>query len=137
MTDAELRALAAKATPGPWTVGPFWAIDTGIYVAGDYCLATTQTDSEEEGVTSTAERKSRDAAYIAAASPDTILALLDRVEKAEAALTVERIAEAMHDFDRSWVGLGQPWSMCGMGNRKPYLDRAAALRAALLGETKP
>ena len=78
-----------------------------------------------------------DAAYIAAASPDRILALLDHAAAAAKhdadvlarALTVERIAEALlslddvADTDRIW--------------RAMPLDRlAAALRAALLNETE-
>ena len=76
-TYAALRALAEKATPGPWKHGPLfgevWSRDANgamdTRVAGAWLL-------------------SDDGAYIAAADPATILALLDDLDAAQA-----RIAE--------------------------------------------
>ena len=65
-----------------------------------------------------------DAAYIAAASPDRILALLDEKAKLEAALTVERIAEALPTFAHA------------DGTVKSARRFAQDLRAALLGESE-
>jgi hypothetical protein len=71
-----LEELAVAATPGPWGIGPYIAIDTGIWSKGEWPVATTWVDSEEEGITSTAARKRDDAAYIAACDPDTIRSLI-------------------------------------------------------------
>lgn len=64
----ELRRLAIQATPGPWKA--------------NYCEIRDTADKmiiyDEGG------HSSEDAAYIAAANPAVILALLDRVERAEA-----------------------------------------------------
>jgi hypothetical protein len=78
MTDAELAALEAAAraaTPGPW----FRAIanDTAIR-SDDVDIAQTVGAYELEW-----ERMEADAAYIAAANPAAILALIQRVREAE------------------------------------------------------
>ena len=72
---AELRRLAENATPGPWdSYRPHpsyraYAVDQ-VMPAGHLgeAVATTQDVNAEEN-----------AAYIAAASPDVVLALLDRL----------------------------------------------------------
>ena len=78
MSD-KLRTLAEAATPGPWT-----------YLIDDYELGTmfvtNDPKNEQRPVAQGIWRT--DAAYIAAASPDRILALLDRLA------TLERVAEA-------------------------------------------
>lgn len=67
MTDyADLRRLAEAATPGPWFD------DYGKIGAGDSGIGEMD--------------RSDDAAYIAAASPDVVLALLDRLDGLRAAL---------------------------------------------------
>jgi hypothetical protein len=60
---AELRRLAEAATPGPWETN-----DPGIVIFSEWggWLAEDGTENQEA-----------DAAYIAAASPDVILRLLD------------------------------------------------------------
>ncbi len=81
-TDAELRALAEAATPGPWrhsgaTVwAPMSPDDPTDYSGEAVAYVPTLGD----------EFDADDAAYIAAASPDRILALLDEVARLEAAL---------------------------------------------------
>jgi hypothetical protein len=61
----QLRTLAKAATPGPWRYPVGGAIAAG---KGDIFAGAVRTD---------------DAAYIAAASPDRILALLDRIDDCE------------------------------------------------------
>lgn len=82
MTDDDLTALAAlaaKATPGPWALdhlpGVFGQVDE-MLPRGDTVLLGYTNDPA-------------DAAYIVAANPTAILALIDRTRKAEA--TVARI----------------------------------------------
>ena len=72
---AEIRARAEAATPEPWEI-----IGGGEYVTGVGLIIGRECDG---GVTS------EDAAHIAGMDPTTVLALLDRLEAAEAA--VERV----------------------------------------------
>ena len=86
----ELRALALAATPGPWRVGrgsksrvyaPYHVQPDGHAIARTY-------GSELNGIgvaDLTGPVNIADAAYIAAANPATVLALLDEVEAAHAA----------------------------------------------------
>lgn len=97
MTDHnELRALALAATPGPWRVGrgsksriyaPYHVQPDGHAIARTY-------GSELNGIgvaDLTGPVNIADAAYIAAANPATVLALLDETE---AAHTARREAQA-------------------------------------------
>jgi len=61
---SDLRALAAKATPGPWFA------DHGKIGHGDAGIG--EMDSHDDG------------AWIAACDPQTILGWIDRAERAEA-----------------------------------------------------
>lgn len=98
MTDyTELRRLATEATPGPWTIhteevcSPIVAamelsklVHGSVFVpvlpmvVGSNGLATAVTGC---GPTSVAN-----AAYIAATSPDVVLALLDALDRKDAAI---------------------------------------------------
>lgn len=92
MTD--LRKLAETATPGPWqTLGPdspgqwmvyddHWCIATASWYDPEYDYATRQKPPDPRAYIDA----DANAAYIAAASPDVILALLDEVERLRAAL---------------------------------------------------
>lgn len=98
MTDidtAALRMAAEGATPGPWE-----AEHRGFDVY--------ETHSQHGDVVAEAGLSPRDAAYIAAASPDVVLALLDRLKAAEAKLAaVEALADEWdsHVNWRAW-GVG-------------------------------
>ena len=96
MTDDIIKrlreAIAAGPTPGPW----FHAYDFGQIgsvenAAGHVILQAQQTAPGREDV----DRRNKTAAYIAAASPDNIAALLDRLDKAE------RERERLREFERS------------------------------------
>lgn len=104
MTE-DLRALAEAATPGPWT----------DEVPGMIHQSSTP------GYIGTAEHP-EDRAFIAAANPTAVLALLDRVEAAEAA--VERV-RALAD---SW-----PVGDNGQDYRLAVTQCATAITAALEG----
>jgi hypothetical protein len=72
---SKLRALAEAATPGPWRVyvdGPFDAIEIDSAVRSICSLVTWEHRPDE---------RAADAAYIAAASPSTVLELLDENER--------------------------------------------------------
>jgi hypothetical protein len=106
MTDDEIRKLAEAATPGPWAP----ALCTGVsaIVKGERhegCLdlatkvATTSEGARFEPVEgywqmSERERHEADAAYIAAVSPDVMLALLD--EKAALRKTLAWLQMALN-----------------------------------------
>ena len=91
MTDVDterLRELAEKATPGEWHASEILGEPGArVVTVGDYSLIAT----DPQGYPVWSER---DAAYVAAANPQTILALLDRLAAAEALL---------RDIDR-WDG---------------------------------
>ena len=68
MTNEELRVLAEKATPGPWCSN-----ESRVYfpnLKGGFDLRC-------------APRADANAAYIAAASPDVVVGLLDRIAELE------------------------------------------------------
>lgn len=71
---SELRGLAEAATPGPWTVEE-----------GDYSLCYVAGNHKGDLHDAVAEMViPDDAAYIAAANPQAILGLLDRIAELEA-----------------------------------------------------
>jgi hypothetical protein len=86
MTD-ELRALAEAATPGPWEID--WEENDG---PESYPIGFRAEDAVGHDV-GNFDGSEADAALIVAAC-NALPALLDRLDKAEAALSVERIAAA-------------------------------------------
>ncbi|EOI1407343.1 ead/Ea22-like family protein [Pseudomonas aeruginosa] len=86
MTDhAELRRLAEAATPGPWTLyvpedyqGPEELPGYGVECAEGRAIVWGALEPE------TGCQFDRDAEFIAAANPNTILALLDEIDQLKA-----------------------------------------------------
>ena len=76
-TDDELRQRAEAATPGPWLVERDYPSPDVHDAKGNVIATTMHSDlsRQEDGA---------NAAFIAAANPAAVLALLDRVAKAEA-----------------------------------------------------
>lgn len=111
--EAELRRLAEAATPGPWSLtdgdpamnGQHWTIRrqgvAGIRVSGfTYGF-------------------NGDAAYIAAANPAAVLALLDDLDAARAAIT--RVQGLHGAYTETWGDFGehsQTW--CAICDGEPY-----------------
>jgi hypothetical protein len=99
---AALRALAEKATPGPWSASE--ADEGKGFVAQVFGAESSepQYESGEGDSLSVAcldgpdERGTRNAAYIAAAHPAAVLALLDEAERLTAALATAR-ADALRE----------------------------------------
>jgi hypothetical protein len=118
-TDETLRQLA-EATDGAGGPTDWYSPDfLAAFIDGDDAQVIPDADC----------------LYIAAASPDHILALLTdkarltaRVAELEAALSVERIAEALHGLCRMRTTQHAP---------DAHMDLAAALRDALLGTSEP
>lgn len=92
-----LRKTAEAATPGPWTHEPYEAQNQNGDYFGGWLL-----DADGEYVV--ADVSDRDGAFMAAANPETVLALLSRVEKAEQA--VQRVREALRDREYDEPGHG-------------------------------
>lgn len=133
MSDYEsLRAAATAATPGPW--GALLAVGITAVVTGqpEGCYdhmthiakvseraswngETQEWDMEER------ERHEADARYIALASPDRILDLLDELE-----ITPERMAAALAVINR-----GHHTPEDAAEHWHEYLSDAVALLAAL------
>jgi hypothetical protein len=75
---AELRALAMKADPGPWTIVAYGDGDSLVIHKNDtdrICFMATHGGSRKSW-----EAIQANAAYIAALSPDVVLKLLDALE---------------------------------------------------------
>lgn len=82
MTDLKkLREMAEKATPGPWKCAG------GIYVySGDTMVADNNDETalvRARGVGGGMSREQQEAnvEFVSAANPETVLALIDRIEK--------------------------------------------------------
>lgn len=92
MTDhAELRRLAEAATPGPWrdVKSQAWVSRNSQGPSdktGSVLIAVCGKMKDRELVRFNADRWRANAAFIAAANPIAILALLDEVERLRASL---------------------------------------------------
>lgn len=77
-TKDELRSLASKATPGPWTVqisgmrGGF-----SVYIPEAQKHEAAHSDDGLDGYTVSSANRN----YIAAASPEAVTKLLDEIER--------------------------------------------------------
>jgi hypothetical protein len=79
MTTQALKEAALAATPGPWGVQCEWS----SYSIGGVChLGTVSPKSTTE-----AEQYDANANYLSLANPTSILSLIARLERAEAALS--------------------------------------------------
>lgn len=84
MTDddtARLRALAEAATPGPWHAPGLAEVHDETHRVIAMCVDVDPVSDEERPVPDVDEGD-RIAAYIAAASPDVVLRLLDALDEA-------------------------------------------------------
>lgn len=111
---AKLRSLAEGATPGPWEA----VEDSNEHLAGcpptmEWLVSATDPgeDFYEEIIDWGNRGRGEDAQYIAAANPATILALLDRLEQAE--------AEVEH-----WT---EGWIIARLTNAEAAIERVRAL----------
>lgn len=81
MTDhAELRRLAKAATPGPWSCNRHWAIVGGPTLEFTNGAAQQQIAMACRQSWMSEEELRNNAAFMAAANPKTILALLDEID---------------------------------------------------------
>lgn len=108
----KLRDLASDATPGPWTATG-WANEN---YDGNYLVVASGADVASTGKS---ELYQENAAFIAAASPDVVLALLDKLTH------VERLA--IEACDRWGQFLGERI----VNVKQKDKERLAAIRVAL------
>ena len=103
-TLTELRALALAATPGPWVQQPDgWTVRR--VVAQDasqrgWRVAYTYASGPDR-----VEQEVADAAYIAALSPERVLAMLDVIEAAKAMRDYAGVMPGAYVFDAALAAL--------------------------------
>lgn len=124
---AELRTLAAAATPGPWTVESYWDrldgpadTNTSWHIPGlerwhGSLAFTNNVGFGDDEAT---------ARYVAAISPDVVVGLLDEIERLRAGL--DELANADHEDD-----LIGAVSAAAERQGAPAPDRVVDLMAAL------
>jgi hypothetical protein len=129
---AELRKLAEAATPGPWVCDGDNVYHERLDEPGRH-LANAYVSYRQDAVIEA------NAAYIAAVSPDVLLALLDRleapadrVEKLEAALSALERCEHDGGFDREMGPIG-----CLLGDKCVCAGIYPILSAALTAAGAP
>ncbi len=110
-TLAELRRLAAEATPGPWDAHP---ATSGTPSDGPTMMRVDSRDLPGRPIIADfdySQGGGADAAYIAAADPPTVLALLDTVDtlRAERDAARERLAR-VEALAREIEGGRTPWA---------------------------
>jgi len=84
MTDhAELRAKAEAATPGPWVLDQDGVDEPNVNYWGRRFIGTAHPDEHgfHNVIADTEDGHGRNAQYIAAASPDVVLGLLDEIAR--------------------------------------------------------
>lgn len=104
MTDLKkLREMAEKATPGPWKCAG------GIYVySGDTMVADNNDETalvRARGVGGGMSREQQEAnvEFVSAANPETVIALLDRIEKLEAQLKEANEVAEFYGDEKNWM----------------------------------
>lgn len=93
----DLRKIAENATPGPWITGGELQGSDGVF----FGTAVDPDDPDEPGIL-LGEAFAPDAEFIATFNPELVVALLDRVEKAEAELGryVHRLERTENEYNR-------------------------------------
>jgi hypothetical protein len=125
MTDAELRALAEAATPGPYFAASDDAEECGPHRNSGLSLVDTGR-REDWPIARLCESPS--AAWIAATDPQTILALLDRLAAAERdAATDKENAHWLRCWGDSEMARGN------VSNAQRFIEIADSLDAAMGG----
>lgn len=104
--EAELRALAAQAAPGTWEwdgedlVGDHDPVDLEMYPDEDRRESILHRNHLSMGLR---EPQDEDAAFIAAANPVTVVALLDRISELEGEVSEleGEVEEVIHQRDQN------------------------------------
>ena len=95
MNTTELKALAKKATPGPWfVVGQPWNPKADFIVAGSEDPHVGQYVADTEDFDGEGRNVQENAAFIAAANPAATLELIAKLEDAQGEIRALRATEA-------------------------------------------
>jgi hypothetical protein len=118
---SELRRLAEAATPGPWYVQKGRSNETCGYVTRD------PIEQYQRSITGwgAVEHRFEDAAYIAAASPDVVLALI-----AERDAAIEHLSEAGQECDNLHATVRELYNALGVDYQAAALTAISDLAAA-------
>lgn len=147
MTDhAELRRLAKAATPGPWTLyvpedyqGPEELPGYGVECAEGRAIVWGALEPE------TGCQFDRDAEFIAAANPKTVLAVLDDIDRLKAENEALRGAlKPFAEFERVRSAMGGNAPREGIlygvhsntGSAELHVEHMQAAQSALEGATQ-
>jgi len=136
---AELKRLAQKATPGPWAVR-----EDGFAVVSEACWVAGTDRRSARGFGE--ESSKTTAAYIAAANPQAILALIERLETLEECLKTMfgymesgfLVRDTTHDSEPGWafrmvqftVDLGKCYRAISAPDAAELEKEAAAIKDA-------
>ena len=120
MTDEDLRRLAEAATPGEWRRFPTGGFAVVVDIPSEYTAIVAKSDPQW-GI----NRDGANADYIAAANPETMKRLLDRVAKAEADALAARAEGRIAGMEEAAGIADQHWQ-----NGEPPVECADAIRAA-------
>jgi hypothetical protein len=110
MTPETLKSLAAKATPGPWIFG--WSGEEGDGPGVGACGRGSIADmpvipcNAHVGGSATVEQAAANGRFIAAVDPQTVLSLLERLERAEGVVCAAREARRQMIQDNCGPGVG-------------------------------
>jgi hypothetical protein len=126
MTDTDtLRKLAEAATPGPWRVS-----DKSVRLTQDNYILVVSQDRWIGLVMDNCELSEEDAAFIAAANPTAVIALLDEMDalRAKVKVLVEALSDAQNHLD--YCGWGDKWEReCAIEGKLPNKIASALLTA--------
>jgi len=109
----ELERLAQAATPGPWEMGRSSIMCRAcVHLRG--CFSIYQEADCTDVTHPHAGLDQQDAAYIAAANPATVLAMIKRMREARTALDYSLQSEPQKDADkRIWYANMKAWKLLG------------------------
>lgn len=115
MTHEELRKLAEAATPGPWEWLSFTSRNSYFPI-----MAENQKIMVCDAGFGKAEKATNNSAYIAAANPQQVIALLDEIAQLRA--EVEQSKRDAESFEFKAQRLRNVVNMLGLEDAAPYSD---------------
>ena len=122
----ELAKLAEAATPGPWH---FHQDDGTALDISEVCIPRPEEDVD---LSIASLLEDRDGAFIAAANPQAVLALIERVRRVEAERdAAAKVLTEFADAQDSWCEKGRAEQMISRAAMRDALRaRAAEIRGA-------
>jgi hypothetical protein len=113
MLLSELKALAEKATPGPWDVGTVTTSEGQSFAfnaSGPLHRMGDPVTSESRNLAYSKARADRD--WIAASNPAVVLELIARLEAMETTLQEYVLGHTHHEDDKHFRPLGDTYGWC-------------------------